>query len=157
MITTRLDPEIGGLGQNIILCQHISAITVCYCSKMFILQSIWLSSLWLPQVFLQYDMIGYYLFVCMIYVVVIFFRLAGSLLFYSIDDLILNYVIYNCLLRVIYVIWLAIHSRLCRGAYAVVLWYHYTWLFIMFTFRIDIAYTYVVSYWPSRDVKVITY
>ena len=48
-------------------------------------------------------------------------RLAGSLLFYSIDDLILNYVIYNCLLRVIYVIWLAIHSRLCRGAYAVVL------------------------------------
>ena len=66
-------------------------------------------------------MIGYYLFVCMIYVVVIFFRLAGSLLFYSIDDLILNYVIYNCLLRVIYVIWLAIHSRLCRGAYAVVL------------------------------------
>ena len=60
-------------------------------------------------------MIGYYLFVCMIYVVVIFFRLAGSLLFYSIDDLILNYVIYNCLLRVIYVIWLAIHSRLCMG------------------------------------------
>ena len=48
-------------------------------------------------------------------------RLAGSLLFYSIDDLILNYVIYNCLLRMIYVIWLAIHSRLCRGAYAVVL------------------------------------
>ena len=49
------------------------------------------------------------------------FRLAGSLLFYSIDDLILYYVIYNCLLRMIYVIWLAIHSRLCRGAYAVVL------------------------------------
>ena len=48
-------------------------------------------------------------------------RLAGSLLFYSIDDLILNYVIYNCLLRMIHVLWLAIHSRLCRGAYAVVL------------------------------------
>ena len=28
--------------------------------------------------FLQYDMIGYYLFVCMIYVVVIFFSLYGS-------------------------------------------------------------------------------
>ena len=27
----------------------------------------------------------------------------------------------------------------------------------MFTFRIDIAYTYVVSYWPSRDVKVIIF
>ena len=24
---------VGGLGQNIILCQHNSAITVCYCSK----------------------------------------------------------------------------------------------------------------------------
>ena len=30
--------------------------------------------------FLQYDMIGYYLFVCMIYVIVIFFSLYGSLL-----------------------------------------------------------------------------
>ena len=29
---------------------------------------------------LQYDMIGYYLFVCMIYVIVIFFSLYGSLL-----------------------------------------------------------------------------
>ena len=27
----------------------------------------------------------------------------------------------------------------------------------MFTIRIDIAYIYVVSYWPSRDVKVITF
>ena len=24
---------VGGLGHNIILCQHNSAITVCYCSK----------------------------------------------------------------------------------------------------------------------------
>ena len=32
-----------------------------------------------------------------------------------------------------------------------------TILLLMFTYRIDIAYTYVVSYWPSRDVKVIIF
>ena len=36
-------------------------------------------------------------------------------------------------------------------------YYQYTILLIMFTYRIDIAYTYVVSYWPSRDVKVIIF
>ena len=66
-------------------------------------------------------MIGYYLFVCMIYVIVIFLVYIGHCCFYSIDILILNYVRYNCLLRMIHVLWLAIHSRLCRGVYAVVL------------------------------------
>ena len=66
-------------------------------------------------------MIGYYLFVCMIYVIVILLVYMGHCCFYSIDNSILNYVIYNCLLRMIHVLWLAIHSRLCREAYAVVL------------------------------------
>ena len=45
----------------------------------------------------------------------------GHCCFYSIDILILNYVIYNCLLHMIHVLCLAIHSKLCRGVYAVVL------------------------------------
>ena len=49
------------------------------------------------------------------------FSLYGSLLFYSIDICVVDYDIYHCLLHMIYVLWLAIHSKLCRGVYAVVL------------------------------------
>ena len=51
MITTHLDPEIGGLGQNIMLCQHNSAITVCYCSK---------CSYYSQYDYRLYDNLGYY-------------------------------------------------------------------------------------------------
>ena len=58
----------------------------------------------------------------MIYVIVIFLVYMGHCcFFYSIVILILNYVRYNCLLRMIHVLWLAIHSKLCRGVYAVML------------------------------------
>ena len=66
-------------------------------------------------------MIGYYLFVCMIYVIVIFLGYMGHCCFYSIDILIRNYFRYHCLLHMIYVLWLAIYSKLCRGVYAVML------------------------------------
>ena len=65
--------------------------------------------------------IGYYLFVCMIYVILIFFSLYGSLLLYSIEIYIVDYDIYHCLLHMIYVLGLAIYSKLCRGVYAVML------------------------------------
>ena len=42
-------------------------------------------------------MIGYYLFVCMIYVIVIFLVYMGHCCFYSIDILILNYVMIQLL------------------------------------------------------------
>ena len=112
---------VGGLGQNIILCQHISAITVCYCSKnVHITVNMTIVFMTTSGIFtVRYDRI---LPICLYDICGSdICRLAGSLLFYSIDDLILNYVIYNCLLRMIYVIWLAIHSKLCRGAYTVVL------------------------------------
>ena len=66
-------------------------------------------------------MIGHYLFVGMIYVLLIFFSLYGSLLVYSIAIYVVNYDICHCLLHMIYVLWLAIYSKLCRGVYAVVL------------------------------------
>ena len=75
-------------------------------------------------------MIGYYIFVCMIYVIVIFLVYMGHCCFYSIDILILNYDRYNCLLHMIHVLWLAIHSKLCRGVYAVMLFAPYT-LFLL--------------------------
>ena len=56
----------------------------------------------------------------------VIFGLAGSLLFYSIDILVLHYSRYHYLLRMVHVIWLAIHSRLCRGVYAVACVNHYT-------------------------------
>ena len=40
---------------------------------------------------------------------------------YSIEIFVVDYDIYHCLLRMIYVLWLAIYSKLCRGVYAVVL------------------------------------
>ena len=66
-------------------------------------------------------MIGHYLFVCMIYVIVLFLGYMGHCCFYSIDILKQNYFRYHCLLRMIYVLWLAIYSKLCRGVYAVML------------------------------------
>ena len=47
--------------------------------------------------------------------------LYGSLLFYSIEIYIVEYDIYHCLLHMIYVLGLAIYSKLCRGVYAVML------------------------------------
>ena len=49
------------------------------------------------------------------------FSLYGSLLFYSIEIFVVDYDIYHCLLHMIYVLWLAMYSKLCRGVYAVVL------------------------------------
>ena len=66
-------------------------------------------------------MIGYYLFVCMIYVIVIFVVFMGHCCFYSIYIFVMDYDIYHCLLHMIYVSWVAIYSKLCRGVYAVVL------------------------------------
>ena len=63
---------------------------------------------------LQYDMLGYYLFVCLYDICDSdICSLYGSLLFYSTD--IFDYDIYHCLLHMIYVLWLAIYSKLCRG------------------------------------------
>ena len=47
--------------------------------------------------------------------------LYGSLLFYSIEIYVVDYDIYHCLLHMIYVLWLAIYSKLCRGVYAAML------------------------------------
>ena len=47
---------------------------------------------------LQYDMLGYYLFVCMIYVIVIFVVYMGHCCFYSIDIFVMDYVICHYLL-----------------------------------------------------------
>ena len=49
------------------------------------------------------------------------FSLYGSLLVYSIAIYVVNYDICHCLLHMIYVLWLAMYSKLCRGVYAVVL------------------------------------
>ena len=61
---------------------------------------------------LQYDMIGYYLFVCMIYVIVIFLVYLGHCCFYSIDIFVMDYVMCHCLLHMLYVLWVAIYSKL---------------------------------------------
>ena len=41
--------------------------------------------------------------------------LYGSLLFYSIDNNVVDYDIYHCLFNMLYVVWLAISSNLCMG------------------------------------------
>ena len=66
-------------------------------------------------------MIGYYLFVCMIYVIVIPLVYMGHCCYYSIEIFVVNYDMYHCLLLMIYVLGLAIYSKLCRGVYAVML------------------------------------
>ena len=43
----------------------------------------------------------------------------GSLLFYSIDYYVVDYDIFQCLFNMLYVLWLAIFSNLCRGGCAV--------------------------------------
>ena len=45
----------------------------------------------------------------------------GHCYYYNINIIVVDYDIYHCLLRMIYVLWLAIYSKLCRGVYAVVL------------------------------------
>ena len=85
---------------------------------------------------LQYDMIGYYLFVCMIYVIVIFVVYMGHCCFYSIDIFVMDYVMCHCLLHMLYVLWVAIYSKLCRGVYAVVLLTPLYMILLMFTIRI---------------------
>ena len=52
-------------------------------------------------------MIGYYLFVCMIYVVVIFLVYKGHCCYYSIEIFVVDYDSYHCLLFMIYVLGLA--------------------------------------------------
>ena len=66
-------------------------------------------------------MIGYYLFVCMIHVIVIFLVYMGHCCYYSIEIFVVDYDIYHCLLLMIYVLGLTIYSKLCRGVYAVML------------------------------------
>ena len=66
-------------------------------------------------------MIGYYLFVCMIYVIVIFLVYMGHCCYYSIEIFVVDYDRYHCLLLMIYVLGLAIYSKLCRGVSAVML------------------------------------
>ena len=102
-------------------------------------------------------MIGYYLFVCMIYVIVIFLVYMGHCYYYSMEIFVVDYDIYHCLLLMIYVLGLAIYSKLCRGVYAVML---FTPLHIITNVSrsgFDIDCIYVVSYWPSLDVKVILF
>ena len=70
---------------------------------------------------LQYDMTGYYLFVCMLYVIVIFLVDMGHCYYYSTEIFVVDYDRYHCLLPMIYVLGLAIYSKLCRGVYAVML------------------------------------
>ena len=55
------------------------------------------------------------MFVCMIYVIVIFVVYMGHCCFYSIEIFVVDYDIYHCLLPMIYVLGLAIYSKLCRG------------------------------------------
>ena len=43
------------------------------------------------------------------------FSLYGSLLFYSYRLHVVDYDIYHCLFNMLYVLWLAIFSNLCRG------------------------------------------
>ena len=60
-------------------------------------------------------MLGYYLFVCMIYVILIVVVYMGHCCFYSIDNNVVDYDIYHCLFNMLYVLWLAIFSNPCRG------------------------------------------
>ena len=57
----------------------------------------------------------------MIYVIVIVLVYMGHCYYYSIETFVVDYVIYHCLLLMIYVLGLAIYSKLCRGVYAVML------------------------------------
>ena len=66
-------------------------------------------------------MIGYYLFVCMIYVIVIVLVYMGHCYYYSIEIFVVDYDRYHCLLLMIYVLGLVNYSKLCRGVYAVML------------------------------------
>ena len=53
--------------------------------------------------------------------IVIFLVYMGHCYYYDIDIFVVDYDIDHCLLRMIYVLWLAKYSKLCRGVYAVVL------------------------------------
>ena len=59
-------------------------------------------------------MLGYYLFVCTIYVLLVV--LVGSLLFHSYDIHVVDYDSYQFLFNMLYVLWLVMFSNLCRGA-----------------------------------------
>ena len=65
-------------------------------------------------------MIGHYLFVCIIHVLLIFLVVWVTAV-YNIEIYIVDYDIYHCLLHMIYVLWLAIYSKLCRGVYTAML------------------------------------
>ena len=60
-------------------------------------------------------MLGHYIFVCMLYVISIVVVYTGHCCLNSIDNNVVDYDISNCLFNMLYVLWLAIFSNLCRG------------------------------------------
>ena len=59
-------------------------------------------------------MLGYYLFVCTIYVLLVVLVYMGHCCF-SYDIHVVEYDSYHCLFNMLYVLWLAMFSNLFRG------------------------------------------
>ena len=60
-------------------------------------------------------MLGYYIFVCVLYVILIVLVYMGHCCFTVIDYNVVDYDIYHCLFNMLYVLWLAIFSNLWGG------------------------------------------
>ena len=60
-------------------------------------------------------MLGHYIFVCVLYVILVILVYMGHCYFTVIDYNVVDYDIYHCLFNMLYVLWLAIFSSLCRG------------------------------------------
>ena len=109
MITTRLDPELGVRLNNLYYVAIFLASTVCSCFNSQI------------TVFMTIPGILTVLYVRTLHICLNAIcdidscSLYGSLLFYSIDNNVVDYDIYHCLFNMLYVLWLAIFSNLCRG------------------------------------------
>ena len=74
-------------------------------------------------------MIGYYLFVCMIYVIVIFLVYMGHCCYYSIEIFVVDYDSYHCLLLMLYVSGLATVDFV--GGFMLLCFSHHYTLFLL--------------------------
>ena len=92
-------------------------------------------------------MIGYYLFVCMIYVIVIFLVYMGHCCYYSIEIFVVDYDSYHCLLLMLYVLGLATVDLCCYAFHAITHCYYYVhiiWFsrFVLFVLMTSYYYWY---------------
>ena len=78
-ISTCLDPELGGLDSA------FYTMSSYFLLLQFVLVNSQQRSLRLLQVYLQYDMLGYYIFVCMLYVILVILVYMGHCYFTVFD------------------------------------------------------------------------